>query len=213
MRLLTFNILILLSTQVWSQTDLGIGLVSINFDDKTVLEFYSDTSANESEKVIEFYDDWNTGSWNIKDLEKQKEWLQPEILWLDYFDFTFRCLSQTDKWYELIVNNESQKVFWLKKTNSTQFNNWEEYLIDMFGVERNADFPQQIRTKPTDNSLEVQYQGTDCFEVKSMKGDWIEISTPDYCDEDYTDSKTPIKSGWIKWRTGNKLLINYFPTS
>ena len=49
--------------------------------------------------------------------------------------------------------------------------------------------------------------------VKSINGDWIEISTPDYCDENYTDSTAPIKSGWIKWRQGNKLLIDYFITS
>jgi hypothetical protein len=31
-----------------------------------------------------------------------------------------------------------------------------------------------------------------------MKEDWIEISTPGYCDENFTDNRTPIKSGWIK---------------
>jgi hypothetical protein len=46
-----------------------------------------------------------------------------------------------------------------------------------------------------------------------MKGDWIEITTTDYCDENFTDSKTPIKSGWIKWRKRDELIINYFTTS
>lgn len=213
MRLLIINILLLFSTEVWSQTDLGIGLVSIDFDDKTVLDFYSDTLAKEPEKEIEFFDDRTVNSWNIKDLEKQKEWLQPEVLWLDYFAFTFRCLNQTDKWFEIIVNNETKTTYWLKRTDSTKFNNWEEYLKDMFGVERDPSFPQQIRTEPTDNSSEIHYRGTDCFVVKSMKGDWIEITTPDYCDENFTYSKTPIKSGWIKWRQGDKLTINYFTTS
>jgi hypothetical protein len=45
-----------------------------------------------------------------------------------------------------------------------------------------------------------------------MNGDWIEIFTADYCDESYTDSKTKIESGWIKWRQGNKLLIEYYIT-
>ena len=213
MRLLIINILILFSTQVWSQTDLGVGLVSIDFDNQTVLEFYSDTLAEEPEKVIEFFDDRTINSWNIKDLEKQKEWLNPEVLWLDYFAFTFRCLTKTDNWFQLIINNETGKTFWLKKTEKTKFNNWEDYLKDMFEVARLSSFPQKIRTEPTENSQEIEYQGTDCFVVKSMKGDWIEITTPDYCDENFTDSKTPIKSGWIKWRQGNKLIIDYFTTS
>lgn len=213
MRLLIINILILFSTQVWSQTDLGIGLVSIDFDDKTVLEFYTDTLATEPKKVIEFFDDRTINSWNIKDLEEQRKWLKPEVLWLDYFAFTFRCLTKTDKWLEIISNNETKTTYWLKRTDSTKFNTWEDYLKEMFGVERLSNYPQKIMTEPTENSEEIEYQGTDCFVVKSMKGDWIEIATPDYCDDNFTDSKTPIKSGWIKWRKGHELLINYFTTS
>jgi len=213
MRLLIINILLLFSTQVWSQTDLGIGLVSIDFDNKTVLDFYSDTLTKEPEKEIEFFDDRTINSWNIKDLEKQKEWLKPEVLWLDYFAFTFRCLTKTDNWFEIIVNNENGETYWIKKTETTKFKNWEEYLKDMFGVARLSSFPQKIKTEPTEDLQEIKYQGTDCFAVKSMKGDWIEITTPDYCDENFTDSKTQIKSGWIKWRQGNKLIIEYFTTS
>lgn len=73
--------------------------------------------------------------------------------------------------------------------------------------------PQKIRTEPDERSQEIEYHGTDCFVVKSMKGEWIEIATPAYCDEDLTGSTTPIKSGWIKWRDGDKLIIEYFTTS
>lgn len=213
MRLLIISILLLLTIQVWSQTDLGIGLVTVDFDDKTVLEFYSDTIESRPEKIVEFFDDRTINSWNIKDLEKHKEWLQPEVLWLEYFAFTFRCLTKTDEWFEIMVNNETKSTYWIKKTDSIKFKNWEEYLKDMFGVERLSEFPQQIRTEPTDNSPEIQYQKKDCFVVTSMKGDWIEIATPDYCDENFTDSKQSIKSGWIKWRQEDQLVINYFTTS
>ena len=213
MKLLVINFLLLFSTQGWSQTELGIGLVSIDFDDKTVLKFYSDTLEREPEKVVEFFDDKKINSWNIKDYDKQKIWLKPEVLWLDYFSFTFRSLAQTDNWLDVIVNNETGKTYWLKKTDKVKFRNWEEYLKNMFGVTRLLDFPQKIRKEPNDNSPEIKYQGTDCFIVESLEGDWIEISTPDYCDENFTDSKTPIKSGWIKWRKGDELIIDYFTTS
>jgi hypothetical protein len=161
MRLLIINILLLFSTQSWSQTDLGIGLVSIDFDEQTVLEFYSDTLATEPKKVIEFFDDRTINSWNIKNLEKQKEWLKPELLWLDYSAFTFRSLTRSDKWFEVIVNNETGGTYWLKNTELTEFKDWEEYLKNMFGVERLSNYPQKIRTEPNENSKEVEYQGTD----------------------------------------------------
>ncbi|MCK4979581.1 MAG: hypothetical protein KAS62_04250, partial [Candidatus Delongbacteria bacterium] len=145
-------------------------------------------------------------------LEKQREWLKPEALSLDYSAFTFRCVEEKDNWLEVIVNNENGKTYWLKKTDLTIFYSWENYLKEMFGIERIPDQPQKIRTSPNDDSEEIDYEGQDCFVVRSMKGDWIEITTPGYCDKIFTDFKTPIKTGWIRWREGNKLLINYFIT-
>ncbi len=196
-----------------AQTDLGLGLVSINFDDKTVLHFFSSPNDKEPKRTIQFFNDQTINSWNICNLDKQKEWLKPEVLWLDYSSFVFRCLKVKDNWLKIMVNNENGETLWLKKSELTIVQDWENYLKEMFGVERLADQQQKIRSLPIDNSEEIIYQGNDCFQVKSMKGDWIEIFTADYCDESYTNSKTKIKSGWIKWRQGNKLLIDYFTTS
>lgn len=195
------------------QTDLGLGLISINFDDKTTLYFYSTPNDKEPKRTIQFFNDQTINSWNIRNLDNHKEWLKPEILWLDYSQFVFRCLSVQGDWLEVMVNNENGKTLWLKKNDLTTLRNWETYLKEMFGVARLPAQKQKIRSLPIDNSEEIIYQGQDCFQVKSMKGDWIEIFTADYCDESYTDSKMKVKSGWIKWRQGNKLLIDYFTTS
>lgn len=210
--LLTF-ILLLLTTNLLAQTDLGLGLISINFDDKTTLYFYSTPNDKEPKKTIQVFKDKTINSWNILDLHIHKDWLKPEILWLDYSQFVFRCLTVKDNWLKVMVNNETEETLWLKKSDATTFSDWENYLKEMFGVARLPDQQQQIKSLPTDNSEEIINQGQDCFQVKSMKGDWIEIFTADYCDESYTESKTKIKSGWIKWRQGNKLLIEYFTTS
>ena len=195
------------------QTDLGIGLVSINFDDKTVLHFFTSPNDKLPKRTIQFFNDPEINSWNIRNLIKQKEWLKPELLWLDYSSFIFRYLEIKDDWLKVIVNNENGETLWLKKSELTIIRDWENYLKEMFGVERLANQQQKIRSLPNDTSKEVLYKGKDCFQVKSMKGDWVEIFTADYCDESYTDSKTKIKSGWIKWRHGGRLLIDYFTTS
>jgi len=213
MKILLASILLVLTTNIFGQTDLGIGLVSINFDDKTSLHFFSSPKENEPIRIIQFFNDKSINSWNIRDFNKQKDWLKPEILLLDYSSLIFRCLKVTDKWFNVIVNNETNETLWIKKDDLTTFSDWESYLKEMFGVARLSDQPQIIRSLPTENSEEIEYKGEDCFQVKSMKGEWIEIFTSEYCDESYTDSKTIIKSGWIKWRKGNELLIEYFISS
>lgn len=208
-RLLTI-ILFLLTINLWGQAEFGQGLVSINFDDKTVLQFYAKQTDTVPIKTIEFFNDKSINSWNIHGLDKQKEWLKPEVLLLDYSSFIFRCKTQTNDWFEVFVNNENDKSLWLKKSELTKFLSWETYLQKMFGVARLSNQSQKIRKQPNDNSEEIKYSGHDCFQVKSMNEDWIEIFTADYCDNN--DSKTKIKSGWLKWRQGNRLLIEYFLT-
>ena len=207
MKVWTTTILLILLTQRYGQVTLGIGIVKIEFDERTVVDFYKKPTDKVYFKRIEFFDDKAINSWNIKNLEKEKTWLKPEVLWLDYSEFNFRCKSINGDWLELIVNNDDGQTYWIKKKMTTKFLTWEQYLKDMFAVSRLDNKNQKIRNSPADNAQEVNYNGTDCFQVKTLKGDWIEIFTGDHCDE--YGSKTQIKSGWIKWRDGDKLLIEY----
>lgn len=197
----------ILSISIFAQTNLGIGLVAIKFDDKTVLPFYTSVNDKEPAKTIRFFNDKSINSWNIKDLKNQQKWLKPEILWLDYNYFVFRCEEKENDSFKIIVDNESGKSLWIRKSKSTLFRNWEKFLQDMFSVQRKSK-TDKIYKLPNKNSGTIRYSGEDCFQVRSMKGDWIEIFTSE-CD----DVKSQLKSGWIKWKDGNNLLIEYFPTS
>jgi hypothetical protein len=211
MKTLLTNILLLLTTSLWAQTDLGIGFVHINFEQNAVLDFYASPKDKAPIKKIEFFNDESINSWNIRDIDNQQKWLKPEILHLDNFGFIFRCLRVKGDWQEVVVDNEKGTTYWLKKSALTTFKDWETTLKEMFSVQRLADKNQKIRNLPSNKSNEIQYEERDFFHVKSMKGDWIQIFTPDYA-EDY-DIKTKVISGWIKWREGKKLLIEYFRTS
>lgn len=200
-----------LAVNGFTQTKIGIGLIEINFDGKTVLEFYEKPSVSKPAAKIEFFNDEKINSWNIRNLEKQQRWLSPESLWLDYHSFVFRCLARYKNWYKVIVNNESGKTFWIRNRRFTEFKTWEQFLKGMFGVKRLTE--QKIRRAPSENSGKINYQGRDCFQVTRLRGDWIEIFPADYCDGSFSNNKIAAKSGWIKWRTGNKLLIDYFITS
>jgi hypothetical protein len=210
---LFFSIFLFLifSTDLLARTEIGIGLVEINFDDKTVLEFYEKPVSSKPAKRIEFFNDEAVNGWNIRNLERQRSWLKPESLWLDYHSFVFRAIARRKNWYRVTVNNETGKSYWLRKQKVARFKTWEQFLTGMFGVKRAT--AQKIRRAPSPNSPEIKYLGKDCFQVKGLRGEWLEIFSAGYCDEDYTNGKTPLKSGWIKWRNGNKLLIDYFITS
>ena len=204
------SVFFLIAINASAQTDLGIGVVSVKFDEKTVLSFYSKTSDAKPKQILEFFNDESIKSINIKNLEKQQKWLAPEVLWIDYNYFVFRCKSQTNDAFEVIVNNETGTTLWLKKSKSTVFKTWENYMKGMFMIKRvETSIANDIRRKADDNAEENIFTGEECFQVKSMKGDWIEISTGESCEED----GSILDSGWIKWRDKNKLLIEYFLTS
>lgn len=193
-----------------AQTSLGIGIISINFDDKPIIYFYQNPNDKKVNKIVEFFNDQSINSLNIKNLGTQKKWLKPETLWLDYSSFNFRCKSKTKNWYQVIVNNESGQTLWIKREKFTKFLTWAVYLKSKFVVERLPNHKQAIRKLPSKDSAKIKYVGEDCFQIRSMKGEWIEVFTSDFCRSGYADNnKTIVKSGWLRWKNGNTLLINY----
>jgi hypothetical protein len=190
---------------VYSQEILGVGLIKIQFDDKPVIDFYKKPTDDVFRHRIQFYRDSISKGLRIKDFDEVSHWLKPEVLWLDDFQFNFRCKSVKEGWYEVVVNNENGHTFWIRNDRSTKFISWEEYLRDMITISRTPYYSQKIRTQPDEKSDAIAYEGQDCFQVKSLRENWIEIFTPPTC----SASQTKVASGWIRWRNGNKLLIDY----
>lgn len=213
LKFLLLKTLVLFSVKLFAQTEVGIGLVSINFDEQTVVHFYDNAQDQQPIRTLNFLDDPSTNSWNIFDLDFHKTWLNPEIIWLDYAQFVFRCTSVSDNWLQVIINNETGEQLWIKRSESIEFETWESFLKGMFMITRLETNSQAIRVLPSGNAEEIIYTSNDCFQVKSMKGDWIEIFNSENCDDDEVNSKEKISSGWIKWRDQNNLLIIYYPTS
>ncbi|MFN6945840.1 MAG: hypothetical protein ACK4ND_12905, partial [Cytophagaceae bacterium] len=104
-QLQTIIFLLIFNTHSWGQV--GIGVVAINFNDKTILDFYMSKSSSKPVKTIEFFSDESISSWNIRNIDSHKDWLNPESLSLDYSSFVFRLNQQSEGWYEVIVNNKT----------------------------------------------------------------------------------------------------------
>ncbi len=206
MRIILFIVFNLATLISFSQSELGIGIVSINFNDKTVIDFYESSDLDKKVKTIEFFDDKSINSWNIKNLKSHQNWLQPESLWLDYYQFTFRVKTKSTDCFEVYVSDN--KTMWIKKMDFTEYSTWEEYLQNMFSVERIEKNTQNIYSRPYTKSEIIKSDSKDdCFSVIRMQNDWIEIETGEHC-----ENGKKVK-GWIKWRNNGKLLINYYTTS
>ena len=192
-----------------AQAELGIGLVDIDFDDKTVIHFYDTPHARSPARTLRFLDDKSINGWNIVDLPSIRKWLEPESLWLEYSSLVFRCRSRRAGWMQVIVNNGTGKSYWVRAAPNLQFKTWEAFLKGMFSVARAKRFPQKILARPVVGSRAVRSVGRDCFDVMKMSGDWIQVRQAGHCEG--TDRS--FRSGWLRWRRGNSLLIEYFITS
>jgi hypothetical protein len=208
MRLIFAVVFSFISLATYSQSEIGIGIVSINFNEETVIDFYDTQELQKKIQTLEFFNDNKINRISLKNLELHREWLQPETFWLDYYQFNFRVKSNNENCYEVYVSDN--RTMWIENKEFTQFLTWEEYLISMFMVSRTNPNEQKILENPELKAKEIPYSGDDCFNVRKMSGNWIEIFTPDYCNDEI---ENPIKNGWIKWREGNKILINYHSTS
>ncbi|CAN5154023.1 hypothetical protein BH09BAC3_BH09BAC3_16820 [soil metagenome] len=200
----------LITLSASSQVSIGIGIVWIEFDGPATIEFYRTPEDNTYSKRLVIFNDPVIDGLNLKDYPKHKKWLQPEVMRLDYYHFNFRCKSETEKWLEVIVNNEDGSTLWVKRSEQTKFQPWKEYLMSMFGIKRLNARAQGIYDAADESSKKVASQGKDCFRIKEMRGDWVEIFSSDECD---TKKRTEIKSAWIKWKEGDKILIEYSTTS
>ena len=193
---------------LWGQNKLGYGFASIKFDENTVINFYDSQNSTYPDKKVEFFMDDDINSISIKNKKSIEEWLVPKAFWLDYNIFKLRAISVNDEWVEVITNEPNWESMWLKRDENVDYKNWEQYLTGLFNIERKDTISQFLYTSPNSNNI-VKYEGADCFKVLKIEGDWIEITSPEYCDS-FTYWQMKIESAWIRWRDKERLLIDCF---
>ncbi len=86
----------------------------------------------------------------------------------------------------------------LPKTENIKFLSWNNFLLNTTGVS-NLDWKKNpLKNKPNHESVILEANGEDDFVVVKVNNEWVQISNEKG------------KTGWIKWRKGNKLLIDIF---
>jgi hypothetical protein len=200
-----FIILFLTTLPPWGQDSnpikLGLGIVAIEdaYDGSKSVTIYSDKHL--TTKTVDFK------------LSGQLNNVSPFYFKPDYGLCYFVCLEKTNDYYKILIN-ENEEGF-LKNDGDRYFVSWESLLVNKI-VERVDIKTNPLRLKPGDNEtiinldFEIKADRLEIVEVIEIKGEsWVKVNYSKSgkvgCDKLTTDD---IGEGWIKWRRGDKLLVN-----
>jgi hypothetical protein len=72
MKTLILFLFLIIRIDSFSEIPLGIGIVRIQFEDKTIINFYKNPEDKSYSKQIEFFNDATINSFNIRNLDKER---------------------------------------------------------------------------------------------------------------------------------------------
>jgi hypothetical protein len=126
----------------------------------------------------------------------------------DYGLYHFICLEKNSKYYKILINDT--EIGFIPNNENYIFKEWETILLSA-SVER-IDKQNLIRKNLTESDKETvtnncKYETLKVTDIIERKGEfWIAVSFASNC-EPYPKENAEQKTGWIKWRDLNKLLI------
>lgn len=203
MRVLT-TILFLLTLTSYGQDrnpiKLGLGIIEIDntLDESKIVTVYKDKNLKTKIEDFKLYGD------------HKRVW--PYFDKPDYGLCYFICIAKTKGYYKILFNDKEEGF--LKNDSDKYFKSWESILTTTT-VQRVDIKSNPLRTKPNDRSavIDLGYEATvdrlEAFEVVEINGEnWIKVyfskSGKDTIDRGTSDRG----EGWIKWKSGEKLLVH-----
>lgn len=189
---------------------LGIGLVIAG----PIVEIYNDSLLTSKLDSFDMY----TIDENTK-INICSKYYKP-----DYGIMHFVCLKEHNNCFKVLVNYST--IYYLPKTKDNTFKTWEAYILDAHGISRVTDeeivLPQPLRKKPAVQSdTLIIPNGLEMFCPIEIKGDWVKVKYDCFynlnenpyegepCHEFINKCKNPV-TGWLQWKSNNKILIGIF---
>lgn len=203
-----------ISINVTAQIDKikGEGLISIKIDSYPTIDFYENTQDNEPIKSITIFDDKEIKSFNIKYLDSITQlWFKPLHLHLDYYIFFLQCTSETENWYQVIVNEKTDLKYWIKKSTKLDYITWSSFISNVVSVKPKDGATNPIVKSPDSKAEKCKEQLLDCLTPVEANGEWLKVKIePAICDKTLEMEGQKFIDGFIRWKQGNKLLIDYW---
>lgn len=190
--------------------NLGVGLVIA----PPKFDIYNDSLLSDKLASRDMYSDDDT----LMDISSK--FLKP-----DYGIMHFVSIEKTEKAYKVLINYSQVKF--LPKKKEYQFQSWEQYITTSYGIRRLTSeegdvhpSAEALRKLPQDDSDTLSIpNGYEMFCPMEVKGDWVIVKYDCFYNleenkfegqpcQDYIEKcKNPL-IGWLRWRKGNKLLID-----
>ena len=203
MRTLTTILFIITLTsygQEKNPTKLGLGIVAIDntYDEKKIVTIYKDKYLEHKIEDFKLYG--------------QLRNVRPYYFKPDYGLCYFVCLEKNKDYFRVLINDKEEGF--LKDDRDKYFKTWESILINA-GVERLDPKANPLKSKPADNAetihsgYEINVDRLEVVDVIEINGEhWIKVNYSKSgkvpCDKGTPDCG----QGWVKWKTGDKLLVN-----
>lgn len=180
--------------------ELGLGIVAIEdtYDESKIVTVYSDKDLKTKIEDFKLYG------------QLKKVW--PFYFKPDYGLCYFICLEKNKDYFKILINDKDEGF--LKNDKGKYFKTWESLLINVI-VERLDIKANPLKSKPSDNAVTITSQNEitvdrlEVIEVIEVNGEhWINVSFSKSgkvrCEKGVPDCG----EGWIKWKRGDKLLVN-----
>jgi hypothetical protein len=177
---------------------LGHGIIAIDdtYDMKKIVTVYGDK-------------DFKTKIEDFKLYGASKS-ISPYYYKPDYGLCYFICLEKNKNYFKILINDKEEGFL---KTDNKYFKTWESLLINS-SVERLNIKTNPLKLKPADNSdtkkleYEIKVDRLEVIDVIEKDGQhWLKVNYSKSgkvpCDKGIADCEV----GWVKWKTGDKLLV------
>lgn len=185
----------------------GIGVVSIQFS-KAGSTKISDgrnnvfIELNFSAREISLQDKTYGFSEVSNQTLEQAHNFSPRMIALEYEILLFDCISKSEQFYEVVVNQQEGITGRIPISDSNAvFLTLEELLLKSYISFDPKSNP--LRSDPSGQSMIIYPYNDYFFKVVEIKDDWIKVR----CNSDCKECDKGDLTGWIKWKEESNFLI------
>ena len=117
----------------------------------------------------------------------------------DYYVFVLQCSRITEQYYEVIVNELKQEKKYIARNNPyVEYQPWKQHLLELFAVDFDPE-NNPLRVAASGNAETVIVDDDATLQPVKVRGDYLQVQ----------DEELGI-TGWVRWRVGDRLVIETF---
>lgn len=121
----------------------------------------------------------------------------------DYGILVFRVIKQHKNYYKVIADEDKQRIAYLKKDDPVmEFQTWDQHILKTFSIEFDEK-ENPLRKQPDAQSaaITIKDDGDIVFHPVTIQDEWMQVEW---------GNGSAANKGWIRWKNGNKRLVEFY---